>query len=102
MKYGKNQWGRIASLLHRKSSKQCKARWISWLDPSIKKVCIFFKKKKRSKSFQNELSLDLQLVEQYHIVSLISCITDDMMCCFCSVRLNGVGMKRRSCCILPS
>ena len=27
MKYGKNQWARIASLLHKKSSKQCKARW---------------------------------------------------------------------------
>lgn len=27
MKYGKNQWSRIASLLHRKSAKQCKARW---------------------------------------------------------------------------
>lgn len=27
MKYGKNQWARIASLLHRKSAKQCKARW---------------------------------------------------------------------------
>ena len=24
MKYGKNQWSRIASLLHRKSAKQCK------------------------------------------------------------------------------
>ena len=29
MKYGKNQWARIASLLHRKSAKQCKARWYS-------------------------------------------------------------------------
>ena len=38
MKYGKNQWARIASLLHRKSSKQCKARWFEWLDPSIKKT----------------------------------------------------------------
>ncbi|CAF2406946.1 unnamed protein product [Rotaria sp. Silwood2] len=38
MKYGKNQWSRIASLLHRKSSKQCKARWFEWLDPSIKKT----------------------------------------------------------------
>ena len=38
MKYGKNQWSRIASLLHRKSSKQCKARWYEWLDPSIKKT----------------------------------------------------------------
>ncbi|XP_065836535.1 cell division cycle 5-related protein-like isoform X2 [Oscarella lobularis] len=38
MKYGKNQWARIASLLHRKSSKQCKARWYEWLDPSIKKT----------------------------------------------------------------
>lgn len=38
MKYGKNQWSRIASLLHRKSAKQCKARWFEWLDPSIKKT----------------------------------------------------------------
>lgn len=38
MKYGKNQWSRIASLLHRKSAKQCKSRWFEWLDPSIKKT----------------------------------------------------------------
>lgn len=38
MKYGKNQWARIASLLSRKTAKQCKARWYEWLDPSIKKV----------------------------------------------------------------
>ena len=38
MKYGKNQWARISSLLVRKSAKQCKARWYEWLDPSIKKV----------------------------------------------------------------
>ena len=38
MKYGKNQWSRISSLLVRKSSKQCKARWMEWLDPSIKKT----------------------------------------------------------------
>lgn len=38
MKYGKNQWSRIASLLHRKAAKQCKARWFEWLDPSIKKT----------------------------------------------------------------
>jgi len=38
MKYGKNQWARIASLLSRKSAKQCKARWTEWLDPSIKKI----------------------------------------------------------------
>ncbi|KAI6178763.1 hypothetical protein M3Y98_00537000 [Aphelenchoides besseyi] len=38
MKYGKNQWSRIASLLHRKSAKQCKARWFEWLDPQIKKT----------------------------------------------------------------
>lgn len=37
-KYGLNQWSRVASLLHRKSAKQCKARWNEWLDPSIKKV----------------------------------------------------------------
>jgi len=38
MKYGKNNWARVASLLPRKSSKQCKARWFEWLDPSIKKT----------------------------------------------------------------
>lgn len=38
MKYGKNQWSRIASLLHRKSAKQCKSRWFEWLDPGIKKT----------------------------------------------------------------
>lgn len=38
MKYGKNQWSRISSLLVRKSAKQCKARWFEWLDPSIKKT----------------------------------------------------------------
>jgi pre-mRNA-splicing factor CDC5/CEF1 len=38
MKYGKNQWARISSLLVNKSAKQCKARWYEWLDPSIKKT----------------------------------------------------------------
>ncbi|KAI5475292.1 pre-mRNA-splicing factor CDC5/CEF1 [Pseudohyphozyma bogoriensis] len=37
-KYGKNQWARISSLLVRKTAKQCKARWMEWLDPSIKKT----------------------------------------------------------------
>ncbi|PKU70394.1 Cell division cycle 5-like protein [Dendrobium catenatum] len=41
MKYGKNQWARISSLLVRKSAKQCKARWYEWLDPSIKKSSNF-------------------------------------------------------------
>ncbi|OMJ23529.1 Pre-mRNA-splicing factor CEF1 [Smittium culicis] len=38
MKYGKNQWARISSLLVRKTPKQCKARWYEWIDPSIKKT----------------------------------------------------------------
>ena len=38
MKYGKNQWARIASLMSRKSAAQCKARWYEWLDPLIKKT----------------------------------------------------------------
>ncbi|KAJ3340601.1 Pre-mRNA-splicing factor cef1 [Gonapodya sp. JEL0774] len=38
MKYGKNQWARISSLLVRKTPKQCKARWYEWLDPSIRKT----------------------------------------------------------------
>ena len=38
MKYGLNQWARVASLLPRKSAKQCKSRWYEWLDPSIRKT----------------------------------------------------------------
>lgn len=38
MKYGKNQWARISSLLIRKTPKQCKARWNEWLDPMVKKT----------------------------------------------------------------
>merc|ERR1712226_1237388 len=36
--YGLNQWARIASLMNRKSAKQCKRRWYEWLDPNIKKT----------------------------------------------------------------
>ena len=38
MKYGLNQWGRVASLFAKRTAKQCKARWDEWLDPSIKKT----------------------------------------------------------------
>ncbi len=38
MKYGKTQWARVASLLPRKSARQCKSRWDEWLNPSIKKT----------------------------------------------------------------
>ena len=37
-KYGLNQWARVSSLLARKTPKQCKARWVEWLDPSIRKI----------------------------------------------------------------
>jgi pre-mRNA-splicing factor CDC5/CEF1 len=37
-KYGKQQWARVASLMNRKSAKQCKARWHEWLDPMVRKV----------------------------------------------------------------
>ncbi|KAF9422891.1 Pre-mRNA-splicing factor cef1 [Podila epigama] len=37
-KYGKNQWSRISSLLVRKTASQCKARWMEWLDPGIRKT----------------------------------------------------------------
>ena len=38
MKYGTNQWARVASLLHKKSDKQCKGRWYEWLSPTVKKT----------------------------------------------------------------
>lgn len=36
-KYGLSQWSRCLSLLNRKTAKQCKARWYSWLSPEINK-----------------------------------------------------------------
>jgi pre-mRNA-splicing factor CDC5/CEF1 len=38
MKYGLNNWSRIASLMTRKTPRQCKARWYEWLDPAVKKT----------------------------------------------------------------
>eukprot|EP01054_Gregarina_sp_Poly1_P003405 Gregarina_sp_Poly_1__3404@NODE_1988_length_2934_cov_152_411231_g1282_i0_p1_GENE_NODE_1988_length_2934_cov_152_411231_g1282_i0NODE_1988_length_2934_cov_152_411231_g1282_i0_p1_ORF_typecomplete_len832_score136_96Myb_DNAbind_6/PF13921_6/1e17Myb_DNAbind_6/PF13921_6/3_3e11Myb_DNAbind_6/PF13921_6/1_3e04Myb_DNAbinding/PF00249_31/8_4e12Myb_DNAbinding/PF00249_31/2_5e08Myb_DNAbinding/PF00249_31/1_8e04SANT_DAMP1_like/PF16282_5/0_11PepX_N/PF09168_10/0_21_NODE_1988_length_2934_cov_152_411231_g1282_i01732668 len=38
MKYGLNNWSRVASLLVRKTARQCKSRWYEWLDPSVKKT----------------------------------------------------------------
>ena len=35
MKHGLRSWGKIASLLVRKTSLQCKERWTDWLDPSL-------------------------------------------------------------------
>jgi pre-mRNA-splicing factor CDC5/CEF1 len=37
MKYGGNEWRRIASLLPKKSVSQVKARWEEYLDPTIRK-----------------------------------------------------------------
>ncbi len=38
MKYGNKNWGRVGSLLSRKTAGMCKARWYEWLDPMIKKL----------------------------------------------------------------
>ena len=62
MKYGKNQWSRISSLLVRKSAKQCKARWYEWLDPSIKKVR-HFRKKHNGGLTTKAISREIQVVK---------------------------------------
>lgn len=36
-KYGLNQWARVSTLLPKKTSKQCRARWQEYLDPRIRK-----------------------------------------------------------------
>jgi pre-mRNA-splicing factor CDC5/CEF1 len=38
MKYGGNEWLRIASLLPKKSASQVKARWEEYLDPTLRKA----------------------------------------------------------------
>ncbi len=37
MKYGLNQWDRISSLFPKKTTKQIKARWNDYLNPTITK-----------------------------------------------------------------
>lgn len=37
-KYGMQQWSRVASLLVRKTARQCKARWTEWLSPAVRKT----------------------------------------------------------------
>lgn len=37
-KYGMQQWSRVASLLVRKTARQCKARWTEWLSPTVRKT----------------------------------------------------------------
>ena len=87
MKYGKNQWARISSLLVRKSAKQCKARWYEWLDPSIKKV-----------SFPNSLHACLLLLlllswffsnKLFSPVSAICCGTPSMRVCMILLSIVG-------------
>lgn len=68
MKYGKQNWSRVASLLNRKSPKQCKARWYEWLDPSIKKVRSFLLSFILSEHYRLVLS-KLMLIYQPQIMS---------------------------------
>lgn len=70
MKYGKNQWARISSLLVRKSAKQCKARWYEWLDPSIKKVSDDFHPPELNLQFGLHLDVP-QIVIRLNMISLL-------------------------------
>jgi len=36
MKYGTNQWNRVASLLRRHNAAECRQRWVDFLDPRIR------------------------------------------------------------------
>lgn len=58
MKYGNNQWPRIASLLPRKSTQQVKARWDEYLNPRLKKTAWTQKEDEKlinfSKMFPNQ------------------------------------------------
>ena len=89
MKYGKNQWSRIASLLHRKSAKQCKARWFEWLDPRWEW---------RMDTFHSFLFVELWIVA----LRLVTKWMDFRLCFAASRKRNGAERKRRSCCIWPN
>ena len=56
MKYGINEWSRISSLLTRKTPKQCRARWMEYLNPDIKKIELNVEEDERSANRRSHIS----------------------------------------------
>jgi pre-mRNA-splicing factor CDC5/CEF1 len=65
MKYGGNQWLRIASLLPKKSPAQVKARWEEYLDPTLRKTAWTQKEDEKLMYFAKVMPTQWRTIAQY-------------------------------------
>ena len=74
MKYGNNQWTRIASLLPRKSASQVKARWEEYLDPTIRKTPWTRSEDEKLLHFARSMPMQWRTIAQYFGRSSYQCV----------------------------
>jgi len=73
MKYGGNQWLRIASLLARKSPSQVKARWYEYLDPTLRKTPWTPKEDEKLIHLAKSMPMQWKTISQYFGRSAYQC-----------------------------
>ena len=74
MKYGNNQWTRIASLLPRKSASQVKARWEEYLDPTIRKTPWTHSEDEKLLHFARFMPMQWRTIAQFFGRSSYQCV----------------------------
>ncbi|OHT16556.1 Myb-like DNA-binding domain containing protein [Tritrichomonas foetus] len=74
MKYGGNQWLRIASLLPRKTAQQVKARWEEYLDPTLRKTPWTQREDEKLLHFARLMPMQWRTVAQYFGRSPYQCV----------------------------
>ena len=74
MKYGGNQWLRIASLLPRKSASQVKARWEEYLDPTLRKTSWTQKEDEKLLHLARLMPMQWRTISQYFGRSAYQCV----------------------------
>ena len=74
MKYGGNQWMRIASLLPKKSAAQVKARWEEYLDPTIRKCAWTPKEDSKLLKLAQLMPMQWRTIAQYFGRSAHQCL----------------------------
>lgn len=74
MKYGGNQWLRIASLLPRKSPAQVKARWEEYIDPTLRKSSWTTREDEKLLHLAKLMPMQWRTISQYFGRSAYQCL----------------------------
>lgn len=74
MKYGGNQWLRIASLLPRKTASQVKARWEEYLDPTLRKTPWTYSEDEKLLHLARLMPMQWRTIAQYFGRSAYQCV----------------------------